>query len=366
MIAAPRPYTLVAELTYSCPLRCAYCSNPIQLEQRAPALDRHDWCRVIREAEALGVMQVHFTGGEPLLYDDLEQLVEAARAADLYVNLITSGLPLSRERLAGLQRAGLEHLQLSLQAVAGEVSRRISGVDALARKRRVAEWARDLGLSLTVNIVLHRQNLAELPELLAVAESLGPERIELANAQYLGWALLNRDQLLPSRAELEGARSLANEAKQRLAGKIDVLFVLPDYYAGRPRACMSGWAERYLVVTPDGLLLPCHAARDLPGLVFDDVRRASLSELWASSPALNRYRGHAGLPVDCRSCEGRHEDHGGCRCQAFQLTGDANAIDPACRIAPAHSLVRAARESHSLTQLPPLQLRREPLYQELK
>ncbi len=361
MSVAPRPYTLVAELTYACPLRCAYCSNPVSVAQHAEPLATSDWRRVIREAEALGVMQVHFTGGEPLLYADLEQLVAEARAANLYVNLITSGLPLSRERLALLKQAGLEHLQLSLQAVGAETSRRISGIDALSRKRQVAEWTRELGLALTINVVLHRQNLAELPQLLAVAESLLPERIELANAQYLGWALRNRDQLLPSRAEIETARAVAREAKQRLAGQIEVLFVLPDYYADHPRACMSGWAERYLVVTPDGLLLPCHAARDLPGLLFDDVRRAPLAELWADSSALNHYRGDAGLPLACRSCDGRHSDHGGCRCQAFQLTGDADAVDPACQLSPAHSLVRQARSSHTLSVLPPLELRRAPV-----
>jgi pyrroloquinoline quinone biosynthesis protein E len=358
----PSPYTLIAELTYACPLRCAYCSNPIGLQQQSRPLTTDDWCRVIREAESLGVMQVHFTGGEPLLYADLERLVAEARSADLYVNLITSGLPVSRERLARLKRAGLEHLQLSLQAVDPEASRRICGVDALSRKRQVAEWAHELQLSLTVNIVLHRQNLPELAELLAVAESLAPDRIELANTQYLGWALQNRSELLPSREQLERARALAGLAKQMLAGRIDVLFVLPDYYADHPRSCMNGWAERYMVVTPDGLLLPCHAARDLPGLVFDDVRTAPLSELWAHSPALNQYRGEAGLPAACRSCEGRHNDHGGCRCQAYQLTGDTTAVDPACKLAPAHSLVREAREKQPPSVAPlPMQLRSEPV-----
>lgn len=357
---APRPYTLIAELTYACPLRCVYCSNPVHLEQMAPPLATSDWLRVIREAEALGVMQVHFTGGEPLLHPELEQLVAEARAAQLYVSLISSGLPLSRERLELLQRAGLDHLQLSLQAVSTETSRRIAGVDALERKRQIAAWAGELGLALTINIVLHRQNLAELVELLALAESLEPQRIELANAQYLGWALRNRSHLLPSRQELQAARVLARDAKERLAGRIDVLFVLPDYYADRPRACMSGWAERYLVVTPDGLLLPCHAARDLPGLSFDDVRQAPLAELWTRSPALNRYRGEAGLPLACRSCDGRHGDRGGCRCQAFQLTGDAAAVDPACRLAPAHSLVREARTARAPPEANLLQLRRPP------
>ncbi len=358
-MSAPRPYTLVAELTYACPLRCAYCSNPERLERRAAPLSAAEWRRVIREAEGLGVLQVHFSGGEPLLYAELESLMAEARALDLYVNLITSGLPLSRARLVALRDAGLDHVQLSLQAASADAALRICGVDARARKREVASWARELGLALTINVVLHRQNIDELPQLLALAEGLEPQRIELANAQYLGWALLNRSQLLPSAQQIERARQTASAAAERLRGRADVLFVLPDYYAGHPRACMSGWAERYLVITPEGLLLPCHAARSLPGLSFDDVRSAPLSRLWIESEALRRFRGDAGLPLACRSCDGRHADRGGCRCQAYQLTGELDAVDPACRLAPAHHLVRAAREGYA--EAAPLRLRRAPL-----
>jgi PqqA peptide cyclase len=360
-MSAPRPFTLVAELTYRCPLRCAYCSNPVSIQQRAPELGLADWQRVLREAEALGVVHVHFTGGEPLLYPDLEVLVATARDVDLYVNLITSGLPLSRERLVALRDAGLEHVQLSLQAVTPELSRQVAGVAALEQKLRAAHWVRELGLALTINIVLHRQNAHELAALVELAESLQPSRIEIANAQYLGWALQNRAALLPSTEQLGAARALVKRASLRLKGKIELLFVLPDYHAGQPRACMQGWGQNYLVVTPDGLLLPCHAARDVGALRFDDVRSAPLSELWASSPALNAFRGDAWLPEPCRSCDDRERDFAGCRCQAFRLSGNAAAPDPACRLTPAHDLVLAARQhAERPVASDALQLRRPP------
>jgi PqqA peptide cyclase len=360
-MAAPRLLTLVAELTYGCTLRCAYCSNPVQIQQRASSLSTADWLRVIEQAEELGALHVHFTGGEPLLYKDLERLVRRARERELYTNLVTSGVPLSRERLQSLQRAGLDHLQLSFQAATTASNLRIAGVDATAQKLRVAGWAKELELPLTVNLVLHRENIGELEQLLELAESLEPYRIELANAQYLGWALRNRERLLPSAEQLEHARHLAKLARQRLAGKIDVLFVLPDYYADRPRACMQGWAQSYLVVTPDGLLLPCQAARDLPGLTFDDVRSAPLAEAWGSSEALAKFRGNDWLPQPCRGCSERDKDFGGCRCQAFALTGDASAADPACNVTPSHHLVRAARALAASTQsTAPLELRHAP------
>lgn len=358
---APRLLTLVAELTYGCPLRCAYCSNPVQTAQRGPLLSTDDWLRVIDQGEQLGALQIHFTGGEPLLFRDLESLVRRARERQLYTNLITSGVPLSFERLQALVDAGLEHLQLSFQAATPASNVRIAGVDATAQKLAVAAWAKRLSLPLTVNLVLHRQNIGELGELLALAESLEPHRIELANAQYLGWALLNRERLLPSAAQLEHARRLAASARERLAGKTDVLFVLPDYYADKPRPCMQGWGRSYLVVTPDGLLLPCQAARDLPGFVFDDVRQAPLAEAWVSSETLSRFRGTEWLPSPCRDCDERERDFGGCRCQAFALTGDASAPDPACSVTPAHHLIRAARARAASPPSPaPLQLRRAP------
>jgi pyrroloquinoline quinone biosynthesis protein E len=341
---------LVAELTYRCPLRCAYCSNPTE-SARGPALDAADWLRLLDEAEELGVVQVHFTGGEPLLFKDLERLVERARDRELYSNLITSGLPLERARLERLQAAGLDALQLSFQAAHAESAQPIAGVDAFAHKLEVAAWARALALPLTINVVLHRRNLDQVAEIIALAEQLGADRLELANTQFLGWALINRAALLPSAAQLDAARVVVREAQERLRGRLEILFVLPDYHADRPRACMNGWGQRYIVVAPDGRALPCHAAHVLP-LEFPDVRAQPLAEIWERSPAFQRFRGVEFLGEPCRSCERRTIDFGGCRCQAFLLTGDVNATDPACALAPHHDLVRVARRENA----PPAQL----------
>lgn len=356
----PRLLTLVAELTYSCRLRCVYCSNPTQINERRPALRTTDWLRVIDDAAALGALHVHFTGGEPLLNDDLEALVRRAREQELYTNLITSGVPLTRARLVGLVEAGLDHVQVSLQGTSRGKNLLIAGVDTTARKVLVAQWVKELGLPLTINIVVHRHSVDELEALLRLAESFEPYRIELANAQYLGWALVNRDALLPSVEQLAKVRQLAALARTRLMGKTDVVTVLPDYYADRPRGCMSGWARHYVVVTPDGLALPCHAARDLPGLDFDDVRTVPLSTSWRTSPGLRRYRGVDWLPTPCRDCAAREKDFGGCRCQAFALTGDSAATDPACQHAPSHPLVLDARSRAARAEAAPLILRRAP------
>jgi PqqA peptide cyclase len=353
-----RPYVLVAELTYRCPLRCAYCSNPTD-GASGELLPTMDWLRVLDEANDLGIVQVHFTGGEPLLHADLEQLVARAREHRLYTNLITSGLPLARERLVALQALGLDALQLSFQSARADSSRAIAGVDAFAWKQKVADWARELGLPITMNVVLHRHNLDEVGQMIALAEELGAERLELANTQYLGWAYLNRDSLMPSATQLDAARAVARDARERLRGKMEILFVLPDYHANRPRACMSGWGERYIVITPRGVALPCQAANILP-LEFPDVRTHSLDEIWNRSDAFQRYRGVEFLGDPCRTCERRALDFGGCRCQAFLLTGDATASDPACSLAPRHDLVVNARTA-AHAQPPPLKLRHLPL-----
>ena len=338
-----RPYTLVAELTYRCPLRCVYCSNPPDFTRHADALGTDDWLRVFREAEALGVVQLNLTGGEPLLRDDLERLVEGARALDLYTNLITSGIPLTRERLGRLQSLGLDNVQVSIQDVTAAGSERIAGHRSFARKLEVAGWVKALGMPLTVNVVLHRENLDHVADVIALAESLGADRLELANTQYLGWALLNRRMLLPTRAQLDAAREVARAARRRLRGRMEVLFVTPDYYADFPKACMDGWGRRFLVVAPDGLVLPCHAAHTLPGLEFDNARARSLGDIWRDSAAFQAFRGETWMSEPCRSCERRTLDFGGCRCQAFHLAGDATATDPACSLAPAHGIIEAAR-----------------------
>jgi len=342
MTDGARPYTLVAELTYRCPLRCVYCSNPLDWASHKDALSTDDWLRVFREAEALGVVQLNLTGGEPLLRPDLEALVEGARSLDLYTNLITSGIPLTHERLAGLKTRGLDNVQVSIQDVTAATSDRIAGLKSFDRKLEVARWVKDLGLPLTVNTVLHRENLDHVAEIIALAESLAADRLELANTQYLGWALQNRTALLPTREQLDRAREIARAARRRLQGRMEVLFVTPDYYADFPKSCMDGWGRRFIVVSPDGLVLPCHAAHSLPGLRFDKVTEHPLAEIWRESPALNAFRGDTWMREPCRSCSRRAQDFGGCRCQAFHLTGDAAATDPACTLSPAHGLSGAA------------------------
>ncbi len=349
---APRPYTLVAELTYRCPLRCVYCSNPLDYGRRGDALDTASWLRVFREAEALGVMQLHLTGGEPLVRDDLEALVEGARALDLYTNLITSGIPCTRERLARLKALGLDNVQVSIQDVRAPESDRIAGLRSFERKLEVARWVKDLGLPLTVNTVLHRENLDRVDEIVAQAESLEADRLELANTQYLGWALVNRRALLPTREQLDRARAAARTARDRLRGRMEVLFVIPDYYAEFPKSCMDGWGRRFIVVSPDGLALPCHAAHTLPGLTFDRVQDRPLDEIWHRSDAFNAYRGEAWMPEPCRSCDRRAADFGGCRCQAYHLTGNAAATDPVCSLSSDHGLIEAARLEATRAALP--------------
>jgi pyrroloquinoline quinone biosynthesis protein E len=357
MTEEPRPYTLVAELTYRCPLRCVYCSNPVDWARHGDGLDTADWLRIFREAEELGVVQLNLTGGEPLLRRDLEALVEGARGFDLYTNLITSGIPLTRERLAELKARGLDNVQVSIQDVTAPASDRIAGLKSFERKLQIARWVKELGLPLTLNTVLHRENLDRVGEVVALAESLAADRLELANTQYLGWALVNRAALLPTREQLDRARDVARAARQRLQGRMEVLFVTPDYYADFPKSCMDGWGRRFILVAPDGLVLPCHAAHTLPGLVFDNAKDRSLAEIWRGSTAFDAFRGEDWMPEPCRSCDRRTVDFGGCRCQAFHLTGNAAATDPVCTLSPDHQLVTDARRAALAPVSEPLKYR---------
>lgn len=359
--SAQRPYTLVAELTYRCPLRCLYCSNPVQREvETRPELDTSTWKQTLTQAEALGVVQTHFTGGEPLLRADLTELVQHAHDVGLYTSLITSALGLTRARLEQLAEAGLDHVQVSLQGMSDADGVQIAGRAGLADKLIAMQWVRELSLPLTLNVVLHRHNIEQVPELIELALRVGAERLELANTQFLGWALANRDYLLPTAAQIERARAHASAARERLRGKLEPLFVLPDYHTGTVRACMSGWASRYLVISPDGLVLPCHQAHALPGLHFERVSDRPLSEIWRDNEGLCAFRGEGWMREPCRSCERRTQDFGGCRCQAFQLTGQMDATDPACRLAPDHARVTEARlaaAERAKPEQPPLQLR---------
>jgi pyrroloquinoline quinone biosynthesis protein E len=352
-----RPYTLIAELSYRCPLRCSYCSNPIDWASRRNELDTETWLRVFRDAEDLGVVQLNLTGGEPLVRSDLEALIAGARKLDLYTNLITSAIPLSRERLERLRAAGLDNVQISVQDVTADASDRIAGRRSFETKLEVGGWVKELGMPLTLNVVLHRSNLDRVAEIVALAERMSVDRLELANTQYLGWALVNRRALLPTRDQLDRARAIAAEARKRLRGRMEVLFVTPDYYSDYPKSCMDGWGRRFIVVSPDGLALPCHAAHTLPGLTFENVRERGLAAIWSDSPGFNAFRGEAWMPEPCRSCDRRGIDFGGCRCQAYHLIGDAAATDPVCRLAPTHGLIETARAEAAGGEAAPLRYR---------
>ena len=336
-----RPFGLLAELTYRCPLHCPYCSNPLELAAYRDELSTAEWQRVLTEARELGVLQLHLSGGEPLLRRDLAEIVRTASELGLYTNLITSALGLTPRRAGQLRTAGLDHVQISLQADEAALSDRLAGTPSFERKLSAARLVKQLGWPLTLNVVLHRQNLDRVDRILDLAEELGADRIELANTQYYGWALHNRSGLLPSRAQVERAEVLVRAARERLAGRMEIIYVLPDYYSRYPKPCMGGWGRRQLTVVPDGNVLPCPTAHDLP-LPRASVREHSLAWIWEESPLFRRFRGTDWMPEPCRSCNRRELDFGGCRCQAFQLTGDAARTDPVCHLSPDHGIVAAA------------------------
>ncbi|MGH9500655.1 MAG: pyrroloquinoline quinone biosynthesis protein PqqE [Terriglobales bacterium] len=348
----PNPLALIAEITHRCPLHCVYCSNPLEMQKAAAELSTEEWVRVFREAGKLGVLHLHLTGGEPLARADLKELITGARAAGLYVNLITSGLGLSEARLAALVEAGLEHIQLSFQDSQEAAANQIAGARSHALKLQLSQLIRQFKIAFTVNVVVHRQNLDHLEEIIAMAEELGPGRLEIANVQYYGWALRNRDLLLPTRQQVEQSQRTLAAAEQRLRGRMRIDHVAPDYYARYPKACMGGWGRRLMLLDPAGQALPCHAAGVIPGVQFDNVRQHSLEWIWRESPAFQRFRGEDWMPEPCRSCERRTEDFGGCRCQAFLLTGDAAATDPVCTLAPKHAVVEAALQQIRPDPLP--------------
>ena len=334
-----RPLALIAELTHRCPLHCVYCSNPVELSHRQDELSTEVWLRVFREAAGAGVLQADFTGGEPLTRTDLIDLVRAARQAGLYVSLITSGLPLDEARLDALIEAGLDHIQLSFQDAHEDRANEISGTKAHAHKLRVVGWLKKRRVALTLNFVIHRYNIDQLDEMLSFGESSGAGRIEFANVQYYGWAFANRERLLPTRDQLYKSVALLKLSKERLRGTVQVEFVVPDYYAKYPKACMGGWGRKFILIAPNGDALPCHAAQIIPGLRFDNVKDNSLYEIWEKSEAFRRFRGQEWMPEPCKSCDQREKDFGGCRCQAFLLAGDAAATDPVCSLAPQRSTV---------------------------
>ncbi len=336
------PLGLLAELTHRCPLGCPYCSNPLALEPRDTELDTQTWARVFREAAGLGVLQVHLSGGEPGARRDLAEITAAAHAAGLYTNLITSAVGITAKTLQKLAESGLDHVQISIQDSEPKSADHIAGYEgAFARKRALAAEVVRLKIPLTVNAVMHRANIDHIEDMVALALELGATRVEIAHVQYYGWALKNRATLMPSREQVKRAAAAVEGLRKRHHGEIVIDAVVPDYYARLPKPCVGGWGRRSLNVTPVGKVLPCHAAESIPELEFWSVRDHSLADIWANSPAFNAFRGTDWMREPCRSCERREIDFGGCRCQAFAITGDARATDPVCHLAPEHDKVAA-------------------------
>jgi pyrroloquinoline quinone biosynthesis protein E len=343
----PNPIGLLAELTHRCPLGCPYCSNPLALEGKVGELDTETWARVFREAGALGVLQVHLSGGEPAARRDLTAIMKAARDAGLYSNLITSAVGINAERLGELADAGLDHVQISIQDSEPESADHIAGYKgAFARKNALAVEVVRLGMPLTINMVVHRANISRIGAMVEHAVKMGARRVEIAHVQYYGWALKNRAALMPTRPQAEEAIAAVEVLRERFKGEIVIDAVFPDYFARFPKACVGGWGRRSLNVTPSGRVLPCHAAETIPGLEFWNVREHSLAEIWQSSPAFRAFRGTEWMKEPCASCPRREIDFGGCRCQAFLLTGDARATDPVCELSPEHATVERLSAVH--------------------
>lgn len=335
----PPPLWLLAELTYSCPLQCPYCSNPLEFARYRAELDTASWLRVLREARALGACQLGFSGGEPLTRRDLEELIAEARRLGYYSNLITSGVGMDARRVAALRAAGLDHIQISFQANEPVLNDYLAGTQAFAHKLEMARQVKTNGFPMVLCFVIHRHNIGQIETLCELASHLGADYVELANTQYHGWAWLNREALLPSREQVEQAETTAHRCQQRYAGRMKILYVVPDYFEQRPKACVNGWGSVFLNIAPDGTALPCHSAAELPGLSFPNVRDMSLAEIWRRSEAFNRFRGVDWMREPCRSCPEKHKDFGGCRCQAYLLTGDPANADPVCAKSPKHQQV---------------------------
>ncbi len=335
------PLAILAEITHRCPMRCLYCSNPVELERSSQELSTDEWIDIIGQAAAMGVLQIHFSGGEPTARKDLPQLVQAATDAGLYSNLITSAVLLDQPLIQTLAKAGLAHAQISFQDVdqRGEIIGGLPG--AHEKKLQAAQWLKDAGIALTVNAVITRHNIDRTQEMIDFAVSLGARRVEVANVQYYGWGLLNRANLIPTREQMDRCTEVVLAARESLKGVLTIDYVIPDYYAKYPKSCMGGWAKRFVNVTPSGRIVPCHAAETIPNLKFQTIREASLSHIWYDSDAFNRYRGTDWMPAECKSCDRKEMDWGGCRCQAMALAGDPDAVDPTCVKSPFHDRIQA-------------------------
>jgi PqqA peptide cyclase len=344
MTSAPRPYTLVAELTYRCPLRCVYCSNPVDFHRSRNELSTGEWQRAFSQAAELGVMQLHLSGGEPVVRADLVELIQHARTNDLYTNLITGGTLLDESKLMRFREAGLDHIQLSIQGATRGSAEIVAGIRSHQKKLEVAELIRKVGFPLTLNVVIHRLNIAEVPRLITLALELGADRLELANTQFYAWAAENRRALMPTREQYDRAEEIAREAIAKYRGTLEIAFVQNDYLSGEPKPCMGGWGRSYMCINPTGEVMPCHAASVIPELRFESVRESTLEKIWRDSPAMNAFRGDDWMMEPCRSCVRKEIDFGGCRCQAFMLAGNAAEADPICRLSPHHGIVESMRE----------------------
>ena len=331
------PLWLLVELTYRCPLHCVFCYNPVDFAKQEDELSTADWLRVLREARAIGAVQCGFSGGEPLQRNDLEILVAEAHKLGYYTNLITSGIGLDKQRIEWLKEAGLDHIQLSFQDSTREVNDFLSSTRTFDLKRKAAALIKQYGYSMVMNCVIHRLNIDHVDRIIELAVELDADYLELANTQFYSWAHINRDQLLPTREQLVRAEAITNEWRARLGSKMKLFFVVPDYYETRPKKCMNGWGNVFMTIAPDGVALPCHTARMLPGLAFPSVREHGIGEIWYESEGFNRYRGTGWMKEPCASCPEREKDLGGCRCQAFMLAQDAAAADPVCDKSPRHA-----------------------------
>jgi len=360
-LAVAPPLAVLLELTHRCPLACPYCSNPLELASQREEMDTGGWLNVIDQAATMGVLQLHFSGGEPALRKDLVELLQRARERGLYSNLITSGIGIDEAKLDRMIEAGLDHVQLSLQDATRESADHIAGYKgSFDKKLRFAGWVRERELPLTLNAVVHRHNAGNVPRMIELALALGASRLEVAHTQYYGWGLVNRAALMPSREQLDAATAVVEEARVRLRGTLVIDYVTPDYYARRPKACMGGWAQKFLNISPRGDVLPCHAAETIPGMRFDNVRDRALLDIWQHGEAFERYRGTAWMPEPCQSCPKKEVDWGGCRCQALALSGTADTLDPVCEKSPDHARIRSLATMESADSAPPPYVYRRP------
>ena len=332
-----KPLWLLAELTYRCPLQCPYCSNPLDIARVERELDTDEWIRVLRESRAMGAMQLGLSGGEPLIRRDLETIIAEARDLGYYSNLITSGVGMDSDRVARFKEAGLDHIQISFQASDEELNDYLGGTQSFQHKLDMARAVKSQGYPMVLNIVINRHNIDQIEDILRMTIDLQADYVELASTQYYGWSKLNVDTLLPTRAQLEAAEAVAHRYQERMKDRMKIIYVVPDYYETRPKACMNGWGSIFLTIAPDGTALPCHAAAQLPGLEFPNVRDHSIEAIWSDSDAFNRFRGFDWMQEPCRSCPEKTKDFGGCRCQAYMMTGDATAADPVCDKSPHHA-----------------------------